>query len=136
MNEYKKIIDNWKDKNEMKLFFITNSGCDDSTHGLLQLHYAPFIRFATFVKNLNSNSTYSCMPRIYYEETDWDCFKKIEGTEHIADKDKFKFGEEYYTYADGHDEYTINYHAPVRVYYTEPLDDKTSDLEIGFKGDI
>lgn len=129
MINFQTIIDNWKDKTKVKLFFITNSGCDDSTHGLAELTYNEFIKFNEIIDNLNSNSTYSCMPTINCEETEWRFFMEYDERRRAAkDKDDWEFVEsekfplngKVYTYSYGFDEYNVNHHAPMRVYYLPP----------------
>jgi hypothetical protein len=51
-------------KNGERLYHITNSGCDDDTFGLAIIKDEHFPAFAEIIRNLNKNSTYSCMPTI------------------------------------------------------------------------
>ena len=61
-----------------KLYYIENCGCDDTTCGLVRISDEDFPKFKSFVENLNRNSTYGCMPKIYLYEiedcdvVDWD----------------------------------------------------------------
>lgn len=52
------------------LYYIENCGCDDTTQGLIRLTDEEFKKFETFIKNLNKNSTYGCMPAIQVYKID------------------------------------------------------------------
>ena len=47
-----------------KLYFIANSGCDATTHGIARIADEDFDKFKTIIENLNRNSHYGCMPTI------------------------------------------------------------------------
>lgn len=47
-----------------KLYHIENVGCDDITSGLARIPDDTMPFFVETIKNLNKNSTYSCMPKI------------------------------------------------------------------------
>lgn len=127
MIHFDEIINNWEYKDDKKLFFLENRGCDATTRGLAEMDYYEFLKFAEIADNLNSNSYYSCMPTINCEETSWDCFEEYEvrlaNIEKRGDdkydfcNDKFPLNGKVYTYKFGHDQYTVNFHAPARVYY-------------------
>ena len=51
-------------ENGERLYHIINSGCDDETVGLAKIKDEHFPAFAEIIRNLNKNSTYSCMPTI------------------------------------------------------------------------
>lgn len=46
------------------LYLIVNCGCDDTTKGLAIIPKTYFDKFKSFIKDLNKNSTYGCMPTI------------------------------------------------------------------------
>lgn len=49
---------------------ITNIGCDDETEGVFELSKEQFEFLNNLFNELNKNSTYSCMPKIYIYELD------------------------------------------------------------------
>lgn len=49
----------------LNLYYIENVGCDDTTHGLSYMTDDQFSMFKIVVENLNKNSTYGCMPKIF-----------------------------------------------------------------------
>ena len=51
-----------------KLYYINNEGCDATTYGLVRISDGDFPKFKSFIENLNKNSTYGCMPKIYIDE--------------------------------------------------------------------
>lgn len=53
-----------------RLYYIENQGCDATTYGLVRISDEDFPKFETFVKNLNRNSWYGCMPKIHVWEID------------------------------------------------------------------
>lgn len=52
------------------LYLIRNCGCDDETCGLVRMNDEQFEFFKTTIENLNSNSTYGCMPTIHVYKID------------------------------------------------------------------
>ena len=60
-----------------KLYFIVNSGCDATTHGIARIADEDFDKFKTFIENLNRNSYYGCMPTIAVYEIDESKIKEI-----------------------------------------------------------
>ena len=120
---FEKITDSWIQSDSLnteKLFLIENSGCDDCTMGLIKMDYYEFLKFAKFVDDLNSNSTYSCQPRIYYFETSIDYFEKVSD----ADTDRIieeairvlSLDNEQYIFKPDFDIYNTNIHANMRTY--------------------
>lgn len=47
------------------LYYIENCGCDDTTHGLVELDDEEVSLLTKIFRNLNKNSTYGCMPKIH-----------------------------------------------------------------------
>ena len=48
---------------------IQNIGCDDITEGVFEFNEKQFEFLNNVFKQLNKNSTYGCMPKIYIEKT-------------------------------------------------------------------
>ena len=120
---FDKITDSWMQQDNLnteKLFFIENSGCDDITYGLIRMNYYDFLKFAKFVENLNSCSTYGCQPRIYYYETSIDYFEKVSE----ADRERIveetlrvmTLDGERYIFKPDFDRYNVDIHAGMRTY--------------------
>ena len=96
------------------LYFVANSGCDATTYGLVRLGDDEFVKFKTFVKNLNRNSSYRCMPVIsVYKIDDPSVLREIDyrkdqefGDDDYVDPDHvfyldgktYTFAEEYFMY--------------------------------------
>ena len=120
---FEKITDSWiqsDNLNTEKLFFIENCGCDDNTYGLIRMDYHDFLKFAKFVENLNSGSTYSCQPRIYYYETSIDYFEKVSeaDNERIVEETLriMTLDDERYIFKPDFDRYNVDIHADMRTY--------------------
>lgn len=47
---------------------ITNVGCDDITEGIFALTEEQYEFLNNLFEELNKNSTYGCMPKIYIDE--------------------------------------------------------------------
>ena len=47
---------------------ITNVGCDDTTEGIFDFTQEQFDFLDNVFTELNKNSSYQCMPKIYIEE--------------------------------------------------------------------
>ena len=62
-----------------QLYYIENVGCDDETCGLARISDDDFPKFKTFIENLNKNSTYGCMPKIYVYKIVEGLIKNYEG---------------------------------------------------------
>lgn len=62
---------------EKNLYFIENQGCDATTYGLVEINDEDFPRFESFIKNLNKNSYYGCMPTISVYKANMDNLKEI-----------------------------------------------------------
>lgn len=52
----------------MMKYKITNIGCDDTTEGFFDFTKEQFEFLDSVFKELNKNSTYGCMPKIYISE--------------------------------------------------------------------
>ena len=63
-------------ENYKNLYYIENIGCDDETHGLVNIPDEDFPKFKAFVENLNKNSTYGCMPKIEVHKVDSGLFRE------------------------------------------------------------
>lgn len=138
MTNIETIKSSWnnEDKDRRKLFFISNSGCDDTTRGLAFLNYEEFTTFVNICSNLNNNSTYCCMPTISLEETKWEYFEEVSNWEKLceersdlSDSDLFLWNKKYYTFKEGFNEYNIDIHADMRCYKIPP---KVNTDLIGF----
>lgn len=51
---------------------ITNVGCDDTTEGAFDLTDDQYSFLANLFEELNKNSSYGCMPRIYIDKLQVD----------------------------------------------------------------
>lgn len=60
------------------LFFIQNCGCDDETIGLARMTDEQLSFFKTTIEDLNKNSTYGCMPKIYVYRIDENMIREAE----------------------------------------------------------
>lgn len=92
-----------------KLYYVENCGCDDTTCGLVRISDEDFPKFKDFIENLNRNSTYGCMPKIYVYEID-------ETVIHHWTEDEDKDGKLYLDgeiYAVDRDWYWSKYGDPV-----------------------
>lgn len=85
-------------KDNEKLYFINNSGCDDDTYGLVIIPDEVFPRFEQFIKNLNKNSTYGCQPTIQVYCIKPDMIK--EGDPELADDNLLYLGDTPYVSKD------------------------------------
>ena len=54
----------------MKKYKITNIGCDDETEGVFEFSEEQFEFLNKVFTELNKNSHYGCMPKIYIEENE------------------------------------------------------------------
>lgn len=55
---------------EMKKYKITNIGCDDETEGIFELSEEQYEFLNNVFTELNKNSHYGCMPKIYVDEVE------------------------------------------------------------------
>ena len=62
---------------ENNLYFITNSGCDATTYGLVRINNEDFHKFKSCIENLNKNSYYGCMPVISVYKISMDDLKEV-----------------------------------------------------------
>ena len=94
---------------EKKLYFITNSGCDDETNGLVELDAEQEKWFFRFIDDLNKNSIHGCQPMISVIPANRDDFVAVDtasnpiAMKYIAkrDRDLLYLNGEMYTYAPG-----------------------------------
>lgn len=82
-----------------KLYYICNSGCDDSTHGIAELTAQEFEVVKQLVINLNKNSYYGCMPTISIYEISWDDLRE-DSPDNVNDYYRFYFLDKIYTWKD------------------------------------
>lgn len=76
------------------LYLIRNCGCDDETCGLVRMNDEQFEFFKTTIENLNSNSTYGCMPRIHVYKIDESMLQEAvddDYPEHVMPLDGRKY---------------------------------------------
>lgn len=59
------------------LYFVANTGCDATTYGLVRLNDDEFVKFKSFVENLNANSYYDCMPTISVYKITMEDLKEV-----------------------------------------------------------
>lgn len=90
------------------MYFIQNVGCDDETSGLVHLSEDEFKFLITIFYNLNKNSNYRCMPRIYMAKVREDMFTPLLTSEEINAVDEYyvfydQFGNAF-TWAEGYDD--------------------------------
>lgn len=86
-------------KDNEKLYYIENEGCDDTTKGLAIITDEEFPRFKEIIENLNKNSVYGCMPEISVYKIDVDLVK--EATEDCDDDDMLYLRDKIYEKRDG-----------------------------------
>lgn len=79
----------------VKLYYIQNLGCDDTTCGLIRISDEEFPKFKSFLENLNRNSTYGCMPVIYLYEIQEDDIQKWDENENCDYERLYLDGEIY-----------------------------------------
>ena len=60
------------------LYLILNQGCDDTTKGLAFIPKTYFDKFKSFIEDLNTNSTYECMPIIKVYKIDENMIRPAE----------------------------------------------------------
>lgn len=61
-----------------QLYFVSNAGCDATTHGLVRLSDDDFTKFKSFITDLNKNSYYGCMPTISVYKISMNELKEID----------------------------------------------------------
>ncbi len=87
-----------------QLYYIENMGCDDTTYGLVALTDEEFVKFKTFVENLNKNSTYGCQPTINAYRVKPEAF--TEATEEVEYYfERLYFNDKIYRFAEGYKSY-------------------------------
>lgn len=90
------------------MYFIQNIGCYDETSGLLHLSEDEFKFLISIFYNLNKNSDYSCMPKIYIAKVQRDMFVPLLSSEQINAVDsRYVFYDQYgnaFTWAEGYDD--------------------------------
>lgn len=98
-----------------KLYFVCNNGCDDTTHGLVEVCEEQQEQFFQFIRDLNRNSSYGCMPTISLYEVSWDDFKEVPqpletdiwGENYIEPRDRLYFNGKIFTYKNMEGEWMI-----------------------------
>ena len=88
------------------MYFIQNVGCDDETSGLLHLSEDEFKFLLAIFYNLNKNSEYCCMPKIYIAKVREDVFIPLLTSKEIDAVDKrYVFYDQFgnaFTWAEGY----------------------------------
>lgn len=95
------------------LYFIENQGCDATTYGIVAVNDDEFPKFKSFIKNLNKNSYYGCMPVISVYKISMDDLREFNYNpkadcfdDDYIDKDyvfylddkTYTFAKEYFSY--------------------------------------
>lgn len=92
----------------LTMYFIRNIGCDDETSGLLHLSEDKFNFLMAIFYNLNKNSDYRCMPKIYMAKVREDMFVPLLTSEEINAVDsRYVFYDQFgnaFTWAEDYDE--------------------------------
>jgi hypothetical protein len=93
------------------MYFIQNVGCDDETSGLLHLSEDELEFLIAIFYNLNKNSEYNCMPRIYMAKVQEDMFVPLLTSEEINTVDKrYVFYDQFgnaFTWAEGYNDLNL-----------------------------
>ena len=88
------------------LYFIRNVGCDDETSGLVRLSEDEFKFLISMFYNLNKNSEYHCMPRIYMAKVREDMFVPLLTSKQFdAIDNRYIFHDQFgkaFTWAEGY----------------------------------
>lgn len=109
-----------------ELYFIQNAGCDDETSGLLHLSEDEFKFLIAIFYNLNKNSEYRCMPKIYMAKVREDMFVPLLTSEQIDAVGKYdvfydQFGNAF-TWAEGYSDSKLDW-----IDYERWMDDKNKE---------
>ena len=96
---------------EKQLYYIENVGCDTVTYGIAELTKEEFDVLISFIKDLNNNSYYGCMPTIDVYEASWSDFvevpkerlnrKRFE-VEYVDFEDRLYLKDKVYTWRNGY----------------------------------
>lgn len=104
------------------MYFIQNVGCDDETSGVLHLSEDELKFLLAVFYNLNKNSEYSCMPKIYIAEVREDMFIPLLTPKEIDAVDKcYVFYDQFgnaFTWAEGYSDSKLDW-----IDYERWLDD-------------
>jgi hypothetical protein len=101
---------------EKQLYFIENSGCDDTTCGLVELSKEELNFLMEIIRNLNQNSTYGCQPIISIYKTEWNNFKEVIPSKipcevwednYVDKKDIFPINNKFYTFINRYDKWDL-----------------------------
>lgn len=87
-----------------KLYYIANRGCDATTYGLARISDDDFPKFKTFIKNLNKNSYYGCMPTIDVYEISADELREFDDN-YVDRQNVLYLDGKTYTFAKEYGEY-------------------------------
>ena len=99
---------------EKQLYFIANQGCDATTYGIQEFTPEQLRFFCSIIRDLNQNSYYGCMPKIYLYKANWEAFKKIDKEDlhklawedgYVDEDYRFWFNGECYTYKEDYFHY-------------------------------
>ena len=97
----------------LTMYFIQNVGCDDKTSGVLHLLEDELQFLISIFYNLNKNSSYSCMPKIYMAKVREDMFVPLLTSEEIDAVDEWnvfydQFGDAF-TWAEGYSDSKLDW---------------------------
>lgn len=113
---------------ETNLYFIRNVGCDDVTGGLFYLNDEELYFLISLFYNLNKNSQYCCMPKIYIAKAPEEMFELLTDGE-LKNKDELGMHDVFYnqfgtpfTWAKGHTESELNF-----IDYKEYIKEKDNE---------
>lgn len=89
-----------------KLYYVINEGCDASTYGIIELSEEELDGMMQFIRNLNQNSWYGCMPTISLHEISWDDLKEVtirkdvecDDDEYVDPDNRFFYNGKVYTW--------------------------------------
>lgn len=88
-----------------QLIYIVNQGCDASTRGLIEIETDKLSEYIQHIKELNKNSYYGCMPKIYLYKVEWDWFREVNPDDlkdswddnYVEQEDRLYYNDKIYT---------------------------------------
>lgn len=110
----------------LTMYFIRNIGCDDETSGLLHLTEDELEFLLAIFYNLNKNSEYCCMPKIYIAKVRRDMFIPLINSKQISLVDRHDIFYDQlgnaFTWAEGYSDSKLDW-----IDYERWLDDKNKE---------
>lgn len=86
---------------DKELYHIRNVGCDATTQGIAELSDSEIALLNRVVSDLNQNSYYGCMPRIFVQKISWNNLTDVTGCLDDVDlDDRLYLGSKVYKWAD------------------------------------